>query len=106
MLPDLKILKQIIRDAANAEILPRFNRISYVVKGDGSLLTEADLSTDRRIREALARHYPDIAFLSEEMELTEQQSLLATSEKLWCLDPLDGTSNFAAGIPLFATSLA
>ena len=106
MLPDLKKLEEIIRKVANEEILLRFNRISYVVKNDGSLLTEADLSADKYIREALAEYYPDIAFLSEEMELEEQESLLKSSKKLWCLDPLDGTSNFAAGIPLFATSLA
>ncbi|MCK5665742.1 MAG: inositol monophosphatase family protein, partial [Thiotrichaceae bacterium] len=47
-----------------------------------------------------------IAFLSEEMSLNTQEKLLATSDRLWCLDPLDGTSNFAAGIPLFAISLA
>jgi len=106
MLPDLKKLEGIIRQVANEEILPRFNRISYVVKNDGSLLTEADLSADKRIRESLAESYPEIAFLSEEMDAGKQESLLKSSKQLWCLDPLDGTSNFAAGIPLFATSLA
>ncbi len=106
MLPELKVLEAIIRDVANEEILPRFNKIDYVVKGDGSLLTEADLSADKRIRLALAEHYPDVDFLSEEMEQDQQEALVKNSEKLWCLDPLDGTSNFAAGIPLFATSLA
>ena len=106
MLPKLKLLEDIIRQVCKEEILPRFNRVGYEVKADGSLLTEADLSADRRIAEALADLYPEIAFLSEEMDQAEQQHLLTTSEKLWCLDPLDGTSNFAAGIPLFATSLA
>jgi myo-inositol-1(or 4)-monophosphatase len=54
----------------------------------------------------LAENYPEIAFLSEEMDAELQESLLKSSKQLWCLDPLDGTSNFAAGIPLFATSLA
>ena len=106
MLPDIEILKIIIRDTAKEEILPRFNNISYDVKDDGSLVTEADLAADKRICQALAKAYPEIAFLSEEMELEEQQALLASSPQLWCLDPLDGTSNFAAGFPLFATSLA
>ncbi len=106
MLPELRELEEIIREVANEEILPRFNKIDYEVKGDGSLLTEADLMADKRIRLALAESYPDIAFLSEEMEQRQQQTLIKDSEKLWCLDPLDGTSNFAAGIPLFATSLA
>jgi len=106
MLPDLEILKKIIRDTAKEEILPRFNSISYEIKDDGSLVTEADLAADKRICKALAVAYPEIAFLSEEMELEEQQALLKESAQLWCLDPLDGTSNFAAGFPLFATSLA
>lgn len=106
LLPDLKILKKIIRDTASEEILPRFNKISYEIKDDGSLVTEADLAADKRIREALALAYPEIAFLSEEMELEQQQALLEKSSQLWCLDPLDGTTNFAAGFPMFATSLA
>jgi len=106
VLPDLELLKTIVRDAAQAEILPRFRNIEYQLKDDGSLVTDADLATDKRICAALAKAYPEIDFLSEEMALAEQQSLLDTSSQLWCLDPLDGTSNFAAGITLFATSLA
>ena len=118
MLPDLETLKKIIRDTAQEEILPRFNQSNYEIKDDGSLVTEADLAANKRIRNALAKEYPEIAFLSEEMSLEEQQALLEPSasikplenikpsNQLWCLDPLDGTSNFAAGLPLFATSLA
>ncbi|MCK5917447.1 MAG: inositol monophosphatase [Cocleimonas sp.] len=106
MLPDLTILENIIRQVANEEILARFNKISYSIKADGSLLTEADLAADQRIQQSLLENYPEISFLSEEMELEQQQKLLQTADQLWCLDPLDGTSNFAAGLPLFATSLA
>ena len=106
MLPDIEYLKTIVREAAIEEVLPRFNAIGYEIKNDGSLVTDADLAVDKRICKALASAYPDIAFLSEEMNLDEQQDLLSSSSKLWCLDPLDGTSNFAAGFPLFASSLA
>jgi myo-inositol-1(or 4)-monophosphatase len=106
MLPDLETLENIIRQVANEEILPRFNKISYSIKADGSLLTEADLAADQRIQQSLLENYPDIAFLSEEMEYQQQEELLQTADQLWCLDPLDGTSNFAAGLPFFATSLA
>lgn len=106
MLPKLQTLEDIIRQVAKEEILTRFNRVGYEIKDDGSLLTEADLSADKRICDVLAKLYPEIAFLSEEMEAFEQEELLNNAEKLWCLDPLDGTSNFAAGVPLFATSLA
>jgi myo-inositol-1(or 4)-monophosphatase len=106
MLPDLTILENIIRQVAKEEILPRFNKISYSIKTDGSLLTEADLAADQRIQEKLRENWSEISFLSEEMELEQQQQLLQSTDQLWCLDPLDGTSNFAAGLPLFATSLA
>lgn len=106
MLPDLQTLAHTIRDIAREEILLRFECVGFSVKKDGSLLTEADLAADRRIREFLYRQWPDIAFLSEEMERAEQERLLRESASLWCLDPVDGTSNFAAGLPLFAVSLA
>lgn len=106
MLPDLHALENLIRTVAKQEILPRFNRTKCTFKQDGSTLTEADLATDQRIQKNLAFMYPEIAFLSEEMELKQQEYLLQTADLLWCLDPLDGTSNFASGLPLFATSLA
>ncbi len=106
MLPDQKTIEDLLKQVAKDEILPRFLNTGYEIKADGSLLTEADLATDRRIHDFLAEHYPDIAFLSEEMSLHEQENLLTNEPYLWCLDPLDGTSNFAAGIPFFAISLA
>lgn len=106
MQPDLQVLMAEIRQIAREEILPRFENVGFSVKQDGSLLTEADLATNHRIRNFLHKQWPEIAFLSEEMELAEQEKLLHDADALWCLDPLDGTSNFAAGIPLFATSLA
>ena len=106
-LPDLDVLADIVRRAAREELLPRFNRVAREHKADGSVLTEADLAIDARLRRELAERWPEIAFLSEEMEAAEQQALLAATERpLWCLDPLDGTSNFAAGIPFFGVSLA
>jgi len=105
MLPDINTLAAIIRDVAREEILPRFNKIGYELKQDGSLITEADLVADRRIHERLSKQYPHIAFMSEEMSEQQQADLLRDEPEVWCLDPLDGTSNFAAGVPLFASSL-
>jgi myo-inositol-1(or 4)-monophosphatase len=105
-LPSLETVQTLVRAAGQAELLPRFNHIGHTVKSDGSILTEADLAVDHRLRDALARHWPHIGFLSEEMDAAEQRALLADhSRPLWCLDPLDGTSNFAACLPLFAISL-
>lgn len=106
-LPDLDTLCGLVREAARAELLPRFTRVTQQHKADGSILTEADLAIDARLRADLAQHWPGIAFLSEEMDTAAQEALLQSSDQaLWCLDPLDGTSNFAAGIPCFGVSLA
>ncbi|MBI5040792.1 MAG: inositol monophosphatase family protein [Gammaproteobacteria bacterium] len=106
-LPDLDLLTDIVRRAAREELLPRFTRVIREHKADGSILTEADLAMDARLHAELNQTWPDIAFLSEEMDAAEQRLLLAAADRpLWCLDPLDGTSNFAAGIPFFGVSLA
>lgn len=105
-LPDLETLVSAIRQIAKEEVLSRFATIEFELKRDGSPVTEADLAVDRRIREFLLAKWPGIGFLSEEMPRSEQEAMLHASDMLWCLDPLDGTSNFAAGFPLFAVSLA
>lgn len=103
----LETIRQLVRTAAREELMTRFRVVNVHTKADGSLITEADLSMQRRVQSELAGHWPAIAFLGEEMPAEEQQRLLGESDNgLWCLDPLDGTSNYAAGIPLFAVSLA
>jgi myo-inositol-1(or 4)-monophosphatase len=103
---DLDQLKQIIISAARDELLPRFADVQRNTKMDGSFVTEADLAVQARITKALQQRYPDTALLGEEMTADEQAELLNNSESLWCLDPLDGTSNFAVGTPYYAISLA
>jgi myo-inositol-1(or 4)-monophosphatase len=103
---DLSVLKQIIISAAREELLPRFADVQHNTKADGSFVTEADLAVQARITQVLQEHFPDTALLGEEMTVQEQSELLNNSESLWCLDPLDGTSNFAVGTPYYAISLA
>jgi myo-inositol-1(or 4)-monophosphatase len=107
MLPPLDQLSALVRQAAQEELLPRFHRVARSVKADGSILTEADLAIDRRLKSELAEHWPAVEFLSEEMDSAEQHNLAHDhSRPLWCVDPLDGTSNFAAGLPFYSVSLA
>ena len=103
---DLSVLKQIIISAAREELLPRFADVQRNTKIDGSFVTEADLAVQARITHELQERYPQTALLGEEMTADEQGDLLKNSDSLWCLDPLDGTSNFAVGIPYYAISLA
>jgi myo-inositol-1(or 4)-monophosphatase len=103
---NLAALADLLREAARAEILPRFRTTAGTAKADGSLVTEADFGVQRRLTAALAERWPEVALLGEEMEPDAQQRLLDTGAPIWCLDPLDGTSNFACGFPGFCISLA
>lgn len=103
---DLQQLQTIIVSAAREELLPRFTKVEREHKADGSFLTEADLAVQERIAKQLLQRWPETVFLGEEMTAEQQAELLASEQPVWCLDPLDGTSNFAAGIPYFCVSLA
>lgn len=104
---DIEQLKTVIIDAAERELLPRFHRGERGEKQDGSVITEADTAMQSRLCAALAERWPDYPLLGEEMdEATQRRLLQDTDGGLWCVDPLDGTSNFAAGIPFFSVSVA
>lgn len=103
---DVTVVENLLAQTGREELLPRLERVGAQRKPDGSLLTEADLAADARVRAGLAAAWPGIPMLSEEMTLAEQHVLLDGGGPVWCLDPLDGTSNFVAGFPLFSLSLA
>ncbi len=104
---DVQQLNHLIIETADQEILPRFQQIESRKKADGSLVTEADLAVQQRLIGQLQKLYPGIPLLGEEMSAPQQQQVLADAAAgFWCLDPLDGTSNYVAGMPCFATSLA
>ncbi len=97
---------QIVKTAAREELLPRFAKAERSYKSDGSIVTEADVAMQQRMTGELAAFSPQYRLLGEEMTEEEQSGLLRAGEGgLWCLDPLDGTSNFASGIPFFSVSL-
>lgn len=70
-------------------------------KTDKSIITEADIKSEEKIRDILQKHYPDYSILGE--ELGHQQK---DSDFIWAVDPLDGTTNFSMRIPLFSVSIA
>ncbi|WP_321283866.1 inositol monophosphatase family protein [uncultured Vibrio sp.] len=73
------------------------------MKGVINLVTETDLAAEALIIETLAKATPDIPIMAEE----SAQSLAVRSEPCyWVVDPLDGTTNFAHGVPHFAVSIA
>ena len=72
-----------------------------IAKDDGSLVTKSDRWADAYIKAALEQEFPDFGVLTEESNQT-----LGTQEWSWVVDPLDGTTNFARGIPIWGISLA
>ena len=78
-----------------------FGNISASNKSDGSLITSCDLWSDKTIVDGLAAIAPDEGVLSE-----EGGKLVPSTKAYWVVDPLDGTTNFAAGIPYWSISVA
>jgi len=104
---DLETLISCMVTAAREELVPRFTHVAHSHKADGSVITEADLAMQSRLGLELAQRWPQYRLLGEEMSAAEQQELMSRpGVGLWCLDPLDGTSNFAAGLPFFSVSLS
>ena len=69
-------------------------------KGHNDFVSDADHSAERVIIETIHKHYPDHAIIAEESG--EQ----GESEYVWIIDPLDGTTNFLHGFPIFCVSVA
>ncbi len=81
-------------------LVPQFGRLQAVRKPDGTLVTQADQWSDRRIREAIAHRFPDHGILSE-----ETLHIFPATDWCWVIDPIDGTTNFTRGIPVWGISL-
>ena len=81
--------------------LKDFGNINASNKSDGSLITSCDLWSDKTIVDGLASIAPNEGVLSEEGEKS-----IPRTNAYWIVDPLDGTTNFAAGIPYWSISIA
>ena len=102
---ELQQLVAVAREAASAgaeRLMQHFGHLERIrEKGRaGDLVTEADEAAEAAVLAVLHRHTPEFGVLAEESGWKEGQSDLA-----WCVDPLDGTTNFAHGFPFFATSI-
>jgi len=95
-----------IKSVAQSEIMPRYLKVARQQKSDGSLFTEADVASQTALVSGL-RKVLDCPVLGEEMSVAEQEGLWrdANQSGLWCIDPIDGTSNFVNGLPYFAVSV-
>jgi myo-inositol-1(or 4)-monophosphatase len=78
------------------------DRIDVVAKGVNDFVSEVDIAAEKEIVYQLQKAYPEHAILGEETGLTGSED----AAYRWVIDPLDGTTNFARGIPHYAVSIA
>lgn len=100
----------LVREVAQREIIPRFLRVSHGQrKDDGSLCSEADLAAEHFLQERL-KDIRACPIIGEEMTTAAQRTGWhdgsVGQQGLWCIDPIDGTTNFINGLPCFAVSIA
>lgn len=93
-------------DVSKKLILPNFAGVHADSKNDGSLVTEIDIQVHTVLTEQLNK-LAEFPVLSEEMTVSEQQAIIdAEKANYWCIDPIDGTSNFVHGVPYWCVSIA
>ncbi|MCT4365882.1 MAG: inositol monophosphatase family protein [Synechococcaceae cyanobacterium MAG-AL1] len=100
LLPEALPIHSLIDQVADRQRLD-FGHATPEAKADGSLITACDRWSDDALVRGLGQLYPGEGVLSEEGD-----KRLPSSAAYWVVDPLDGTTNFAAGIPYWAISLA
>jgi fructose-1,6-bisphosphatase/inositol monophosphatase family enzyme len=109
---DLATLAGLLREAARAEVMPRFRRLDAgsirAKSGPLDLVTVADEAAEHAITAGLRRAFPGCLVVGEEAASADPSVMatLGTADLAFVVDPIDGTSNYAAGIPLFGVMAA
>jgi len=91
-----KASKKLIRDFGELE------KLQISSKSLGNFVTNADIYTEKIIKEILSHHFPDYGFILEESENMTGKD----KDSAFVIDPIDGTSNFIHGIPHFCIAIA
>jgi len=102
MQPLLNIAVRAARRAGEVIVrsLVRLESLDVATKGRNDFVSEVDRAAERVIIEEIRRLHPGHAFLAEESGAS------GSNETVWIIDPLDGTTNFLHGFPVFAVSIA
>lgn len=103
---DLVAIEDIIRSVARSSLEVYYHHSTASYKTDGSIVTDADLAMQNALTEALLKRFPGVRMLGEEISEQQQNAVFDSGEDFWCLDPVDGTTNFHATLPMFSVSLA
>ena len=105
-LTDVRDLAHELADAADAITLAAFGRTMDVHrKSDGTEVTEVDVAVEGVLRDRILGAFPDHRVLGEEGGLGDGPST-SDGAPVWTIDPIDGTTNFVKGNPIFATLIA
>jgi fructose-1,6-bisphosphatase/inositol monophosphatase family enzyme len=102
----------LLRAAARTEVLPRFRRLPEAAvrakSGPLDLVTDADEAAERMIHAGLLSLFPGALIVGEEAASADPRLIegLAEADLAFVVDPVDGTNNFAAGVPLFGCMAA
>lgn len=105
--PDPRFLAsavEIVLRAGDIQLDRRESGFSINKKGVIDLVTEVDVECERMCRAVIAARFPDHDILAEELSTDPQQPSRARCR--WVFDPLDGTTNYAHGLPIFCASLS
>ena len=97
-----KIIKNSLKEASKI-LMSKFGGFieEELKENQSSIVTETDVAAERKIVHIISRKFPNHSIVGE-----ETGAVLTGSEFTWIIDPIDGTSNFAAGIPWFGTLVA
>jgi myo-inositol-1(or 4)-monophosphatase len=99
--PDFLTPMQDLAREAGSLLMSFFGKVSIEYKGDVDLVTEADRASEKMIVERIRKQWPGHDLIGEEGSRRE-----TGSDFRWYVDPLDGTTNFAHGYPVFCVCLA
>jgi myo-inositol-1(or 4)-monophosphatase len=99
---ELFVAEALARRAGRVLLAHRAGGVEVMTKAGGQVVTAADHAADAFLRDELARAFPDDAILSEEAPPPPGR---ASARRLWLVDPIDATSEFAAGGEEFAVSI-
>lgn len=97
---DVVAFSRATSEQVGAKLEEYFGQVQADHKDDGSLVTHADKWADGEIRQAITDRFPDHGVLTE-----ETQHILPDNDWCWVIDPVDGTTNFTRGLPLWGISM-
>lgn len=98
--PEVLTFAQATTDTVGQQLLADFGQAQADLKADGSLVTASDRWADETLRQAIHQRFPNHGVLSEEVE-----HIFPPGDWCWIIDPIDGTTNFTRGIPVWGISL-